>query len=108
MRVTRKFLTAVVAAAVFTLSILVAVPAAKAVGPDNDRLIRDGKLVSMTSTTVTVKEWAGTYTYRLSPTGRQALDALGIGPGDAVQFTADSPWGIAHDFHKLSGLALGG
>ncbi len=98
----KRFLIAGVAVGVLMVPLLLAVPAAKAVGPDTDQLIRDGKVVAMTSTTITVKEWAGTYTYRLSPTGRQALDAAQIKPGDQVRFTVISPWELAYDF-KLMG-----
>ncbi len=101
MRVMKSFLTAGVALAVLIMPLVLAVPPAKAVGPDTDQLIRNGKVVAMTGMTITVQEWAGTYTYRLSPTGRQALDAARIKPGDQVRFTVISPWELAYDFRPM-------
>jgi hypothetical protein len=101
MRIVKNVVPVAIATGFFALSLLCVGPAAMAVGPDTDQSTSDGKVVGMTGTTVQLKEWAGTYTYRLSPTGRQALDAARIQPGDDVRFTVSKPWGIAYDFALL-------
>ncbi len=101
MRMIRNVVPVAIATGFFALSLLCVGPAAMAVGPDTDQSTSDGKVVGMTGTTVQIKEWAGTYTYRLSPTGLQALDAARIQPGDDVRFTVSYPWGIAYDFALL-------
>ena len=98
MRTIRNVVPVAITMGFFALSLLFVGSAAMAVGPDTDQLIHDGKVVGMTGTTVQIKEWAGTYSYRLSPTGRQALDVARVRVGDDVRFTASSPWGIAYDF----------
>jgi hypothetical protein len=70
-------------------------------GPATQQVIREGEVVEITPTTVTVREWAGRYTYRLTPTGRQSLEAAGIRVGDRVQLHAYSIWEIAYYFRKL-------
>ena len=105
MRTIKGLLTAAVATGLLALPLLFVAPTARAAGPDTDQSIREGKLVAVTGTTVQIKEWAGTYTYRLSPTGRQALETAQIQPGDEVRFSAYSPWGIAYDFMKMRGDA---
>ncbi len=42
----------------------------------------------------------GTYTYRLTPGGRQALEGATIKPGDTVRFSAWEAAQIAFDFKK--------
>ena len=101
MRKIRHVVTAAVAMGLFAATVLFVGPAAMAVGPDTHQMIRDGKVVDMTATTVQIKEWGGTYTYRLSSTGRQALEVAKIRPGDNVRFTVSNPWGIAYDFALL-------
>ncbi len=101
MRGTGSIVTAAASAVLLAITLLFAAPPAMAIGPDTDQLVRDGKVVSMTGTTVEIKEWGGTYTYRLSPTGRQALDAAQIRAGDQVRFSVYSPWGVAYDFAQL-------
>ncbi len=63
-------------------------------------VFHEGQVVAITDTEVTVKEWAGSYTYRLRPGGRQALDGAGIKPGDNVTFPAWEANEIAYDFRK--------
>ncbi len=63
-------------------------------------VIHEGRVVDITETEVTIKEWAGSYTYRLTPGGRQALDGAGIKPGDTVRFSAWEGAQIAFDFKK--------
>ena len=101
MRVIRSIVNAGAAAGLLAITLMFVAPLAMAVGPDTDQSIRQGKMVAVTGTTVEVKEWAGIYTYRLSPTGRQALDAAQIRPGDEVRFSVYSPWGVAYDFGKM-------
>ncbi len=101
MRETRSIVTAAASAGLLAITLLIVAPAAMAIGPDTDQLVRDGTVVSMTGTTVEIKEWGGTYTYRLSPTGQQALDAAQIRAGDQVRFSVYSPLGVAYDFAQL-------
>jgi hypothetical protein len=63
-------------------------------------IIHEGQVVEITDTEVRIKEWAGHYTYRLIPGGRQALDGAGIRPGDKVSFYAWEAAQIAFDFKK--------
>ncbi len=96
MRVNRRFPVTVMATAFWAASLLLVAPPAKA-----DQLNRDGTVVAITDTTVTIKEWAGTYTYGLSPMGRQALNAAQIRPGDEVRFIENGPWGVADNFKQM-------
>ena len=73
---------------------------AEAEGGVDQPLIHEGRVVDITETEVTIKEWAGTYTYRLTPGGRQALEGAGIQPGDTVRFFAWEAAQIAFDFKK--------
>ena len=70
-------------------------------GPATDQVIREGQVVEIDDTTITIHEWAGKYTYRLSPTGRQSLEANRIQPGDKVRFNAWAVWEIAYYFRKM-------
>ena len=63
-------------------------------------VIHEGRVVDITDTEVTIKEWAGAYTYRLTPGGRQALEGAGVKPGDTVRFSAWEAAQIAFDFKK--------
>lgn len=63
-------------------------------------IIHEGQVVEITDTSVTIKEWAGSYTYRLRSGGRQELDGAGIKPGDKVTFSAWEANQIAFDFRK--------
>ncbi len=63
-------------------------------------VIHEGRVVDITETEVTIREWAGTYTYRLTQGGRQALEGAGIKPGDTVRFSAWEAAQIAFDFKK--------
>lgn len=105
MRVMRRFFTAVVAAAILTTGLLLTSPDGKAgnfgAGPSADQVIREGQVVEIGDTTITIREWAGKYTYRLSPTGRQSLEANHIQPGDKVRFNVWAVWEIAYYFRKM-------
>ena len=63
-------------------------------------VFHEGQVVAITDTEVTIKEWAGSYTYRLRPGERQTLDWAGIKPGDKVTFSAWETSQIAFDFKK--------
>ncbi len=63
-------------------------------------VFHEGQVVAITDTEVTVKEWAGSYTYRLRPGERPTLDAAGIKAGDTVSFSAWEANEIAFDFRK--------
>lgn len=63
-------------------------------------VFHEGQVVAITDTEVTIKEWAGAYTYRLRSGGRQELDGAGIKPGDRVIFSAWEANQIAYDFKK--------
>ncbi len=99
MRINRGLLTAAVAATLVATALSVAAPSAKAI--DVTRIVREGQLFEMSFTEITVQEADGKYTYRLGPTGRWTLDALGIVPGDRIRYTVYGSSGYAHDFHKL-------
>ncbi len=70
-------------------------------GGNTDQVIREGQVVEITDTTITIREWAGLYTYRLTPTGQRSLQANNIKPGDKVRFNAYSVWEIAYNFWKF-------
>ena len=70
-------------------------------GPDTNQVIREGQVVEINDTTITIREWAGRYTYRLTPSGWQSLQANNIKPGDKVRFNAYSVWEIAYNFWKF-------
>lgn len=105
MRIIRGLITAVVAMGILMTGLLLAAPAARAggfgAGPSTDQVIREGQVVEIDDTTITIREWAGKYTYRLSPTGRQSLEANHIKPGDKVRFNAWAIWEIAYYFRKM-------
>jgi len=101
MRAIWSLISAVVATAIVATGLVMTAPSAEARPPDTNQVIRDGQVIEITDTTVKIREWAGVYTYRLSPTGRQTLDAAQIRPGDRVQFHAYSVWEIAYYFTKL-------
>ena len=63
-------------------------------------VFHESEVVAITDTEVTIKEWAGSYTYRLRSGGRQELDGAGIKPGDKVTFSAWEVNQIAFDFRK--------
>lgn len=94
---------AVVATAIVATGLVMTTPSAEARPPDMNQVIRDGQVVEITDTTVKIREWAGVYEYRLSPTGRQTLDAAQIRPGDRVRFYAWNTWEIAYHFIKMHG-----
>ena len=68
---------------------------------ESQQLIREGQVVEIGDTTITIHEWAGQYTYRLAPTARQSLEAYHIHPGDRVRFNVWAVWEIAYYFKKM-------
>ena len=105
MRTGSGLIAVVVATALLTTGLLLTAHAARAgnfgAGPATDQLIREGEVVEITDTTITIREWAGKYTYRLSPTGQQSLEANHIRPGDKVRFNVWAVWEIAYYFGKM-------
>jgi len=105
MRVIRMSFSAVAAITFLMTGLLLTVAFANAgtfgAGPSTQQLIREGQVVEIADTTITIREWAGKYTYRLSPTGRQSLDANQIRPGDKVRFNVWAIWEIAYSFTKM-------
>lgn len=101
MRAIRSLAAAVSGTAVLAAGLLMIEPSS--VAHDVKQVIRDGQVVEITDTTVKIREWAGIYTYRLSPTGRQTLDAAQIRSGDMVRFYAWDTWEIAYHFVKMHG-----
>jgi len=106
MRTIKSVIVTVVVIAILTagLTLIGPSPSARGFGdggPDTNQVIREGLVVEISDTTITIREWAGKYTYRLSPTGRQSLEANQIRPGDRVQFHAYSVWEVAYYFRKI-------
>src|SRR3990172_2094314 len=103
MRTIRSVVIAGVTAAILTTGLLLTGSSGRALdgGPDTSQVIREGQVVEITDTTIRIREWAGIYTYRLTPAGRQSLDVNQIRPGDKVQFHAYSVWEVAYDFRKI-------
>ena len=66
-----------------------------------DPVIRDGEVVEIGQTTITIHEWAGEYTYRIDQTELWKLEANQIGLGDKVQFLACRAGEIAKNFKKM-------
>lgn len=102
----RSVVIAVVTSAILTtgLTLIGPLPSARGLGDggsDTNQVIREGQVVEITDTAIRIREWAGLYTYRLSPTGRQSLDANQIRAGDNVQFHAYSVWEVAYYFRKI-------
>ncbi len=93
-RVIASFALAMTAATFF-----VTVPLARAQCAEQP-VFHAGQVVAITETEVTVKEFVGTYTYRLRSGERQKLDGAGIGPGDTVSFSAWGSIQSAVDFRK--------
>ncbi len=107
MRHFRGLKTFLLATAVLTTGLLLAAPPAWAGGApgggvgESQQLIREGQVVEIGDTTITIREWAGKYTYRLAPTARQSLEAYHIQPGDKVRFNVWAVWEIAYYFRKM-------
>ena len=107
MRAIRGLITVIAATAILTTGLLLNAPLARAGGAtgggvgETQQVIREGQVVEIGDTTITIREWAGKYTYRLSPTGRQSLEANRIQPGDKVRFNAWAVWEIAYYFRKM-------
>ncbi len=101
MRNIRRFTAAAAIATLLTAGLSMIQLLEKARAEDVSQVVRIGQVVEISSTTVTLREDAGRYTYRLSSTGRQALDAARIGVGDRVRVYAYDIWQIAYDFKKM-------
>jgi hypothetical protein len=106
MRIIRSVTAVLVVTAVLITGLTVIGPSLAAAGfgdggPDTNQVIREGQVVEISDTTITIREWAGLYTYRLTQTGRQSLQANNIKPGDKVRFNAYSVWEIAYNFWKI-------
>ncbi len=100
MRRSRSFVTAFVLTAL--LATAVSLVASLAQAQDVTRLVREGKVLAMSSNEITVQEdGTGKQTYRLGPTGLWSLNAQGIVLGDRIRYTVYGSSGYAHDFHKL-------
>jgi hypothetical protein len=96
-----SLMAAVATATLFTTGLPMTELLAKAGAEDVSQVVRIGQITEMSTTTVTIREDAGRYTYRLSSTGQQALDAARIRVGDRVRVYAYDIWGIAFDFRKM-------
>ncbi len=100
MRRSRSFVTGLVVTAL--LATAVSLVASLAQAQDVTRLVREGKVLAMSSNEITVQEdGTGKQTYRLGPTGLWSLNAQGIVLGDRIRYTVYGSSGYAHDFHKL-------
>ncbi len=101
MRAIQRVVAAAMAGFIITMGLFVSVPFVGAGGApgggvgETEQVIREGQVVEIGDTTITIREWAGKYTYRLSPTARQSLLANQIRPGDRVRFNAWAVWEIA-------------
>ncbi len=92
---------AVVVTTLVTTGLLMTSFSAITSAEDVSQVVRFGQVVELSHTTITIREDTGRYTYRLSPTGWQALEAVSIRPGDRVRVSAYNVWEIAYDFKKL-------
>lgn len=106
MQTIRTAVIAVVTAAILTTGLTLIGPSTWARGggdggPDTNQVIREGQVVEISDTEIRIREWAGVYTYRLTPAGRQSLESSQIRPGDKVQFHAYSVWQIAYYFRRI-------
>lgn len=88
MRSIRSFTTAIAITTLFTTGLPMTEPLAKAAAEDVNQVAHIGQVREFSSTTITLREDAGRYTYRLSTTGRQALDAAQVREGDRVRVYA--------------------
>ncbi|MGH7410784.1 MAG: hypothetical protein ACREJ6_06970 [Candidatus Methylomirabilis sp.] len=76
-------------------------PASAEVARCPDSVIREGEVVEIGETSITLHEWAGVYTYRLATTQRWRLEADQVRPGDKVQFLACRAGTTAMNFKKI-------
>ncbi len=101
MRRSRSFVTARVVAVLLATAFSLVAASAKA--QDTTRLVREGEVLAMSFTEITVQEdGTGKQTYSLGPTGLWSLNAQGIITGDRIRYTVYGSSGYAHDFQKLS------
>ncbi|MBI4380007.1 MAG: hypothetical protein HY574_02265 [candidate division NC10 bacterium] len=103
MRVISIRIATVVATVLFAVGIATSWQSVEAGLPDMDQEFREGQVVSIDKNdeTITIREYSGLSTYRLSPTGRQDLDNEHIKPGDKVRFMVYGVWGVAYQFWRL-------
>ncbi len=101
MRFARRLVTAVAATALVAMAFSLAAPLAKA--QDFTRLFREGQVLAVSSTEITIQEdGTGKQTYSLGPTELSALSANGIVVGDRIRYTVHGDSGYVSDFEKLS------
>ena len=101
MRTIRSLLAAIAAASILTTGLPFPWLSTLAGADDVEQVVRTGQVVEIRDTTITIRQDAGRYTYRLSPTGRQALEWVGIRVGDSVRVSTYAPWEIAYDLAKI-------
>jgi hypothetical protein len=103
MRVISFRIATAVATVLFAVGLATSWQSVEAGLPDMDREFREGQVVSIdrNGDTITIREYSGLNTYRLSPTGRQDLDDEHIKPGDKVRFMVYGVWGVAYQFWRL-------
>lgn len=94
---------AIAAATLFAIGLAASGQSLEAGPPDVDQEFREGQVVNIDKAgdTVTIREYGGTNTYQLSPTGRQDLAAEHIKPGDRVRFMVYGVWGVAYQFWRF-------
>ena len=101
MRTIRTLLAAITAASILTTGLPFPWLSTLAGAEDLEQLVRTGQVVEIRDTMITIREDAGRYTYRLSPTGQQAVERAGIRVGDIVRLSTYAPWEIAYDVSKI-------
>ncbi len=100
MRRNRSLVIALVLTAL--LSTAFSLVATSAQAQDTTRLVREGQVLAMSFTEITIQEdGTGKQTYSLGPTGLWSLNAQGIVLGDRIRYTVYGSSGYAHDFQKL-------
>jgi hypothetical protein len=101
MRKSRSFLARLVVTVLLATAVSLVATSAKA--QDTTRLVREGEVLAMSFTEMTVQEdGTGKQTYSLGPTGLWSLNAQGIVTGDRIRYTVYGSSGYAQDFQKLS------
>ncbi len=102
MRDVRSFMAAAAIATLFTTGLPMTELLAKAGAEDVNQVVRIGQVTDISNTTITIREDTGRYTYRLSSTGRQALDTrAGSGWATGCASTLTTFGGSLIDFRKM-------
>ncbi len=100
MRRNRSLVIALVLTALLATAFSLVATSAQA--QDTTRLVREGQVLAMSFTEITIQEdGTGKQTYSLGPTGLWSLNAQGIVLGDRIRYTVYGSSGYAHDFQKL-------